>query len=260
MVGSGSSLEVQDLTVRLGPRTVLADLSLSVAAGECVGLIGPNGAGKSTLLRAIMGLTRAAGTVRLGDGDVVAMDERARARAIAYLPQETHVAWPLTVAALVMLGRAPFRSGFAPPTEADHAAVEAALAVMDLHHLRDRSVLALSGGERSRVLIARALAQDTHVLLADEPTTGLDPAHQIALMETFRALVGRGRSVLVSLHDLALAAQWCDRLVLMDRGAVVASGRPDEVLTPDTLAAVYGVRAHFGESSRGLVIVPTGRV
>jgi len=130
---------------------------------------------------------------------------------------------------------------------------------MDLEDFRHRSARALSGGERARVLIARALAQETPMLLADEPTAGLDPAHQIALMATFRDMAKQGRSVLTSLHDLALAAQWCDRLLLLDQGGIAAAGAPRDVLTPDNLKRVYGVTAYFGDSEHGPIIVPVAR-
>jgi iron complex transport system ATP-binding protein len=130
---------------------------------------------------------------------------------------------------------------------------------MDLEDFRHRSARALSGGERARVLIARALAQETPILLADEPTAGLDPAHQIGLMGTFRDMARSGRSVLTSMHDLALAAQWCDRLLLLDAGRIAAAGDPRQVLTTENLARVYGVTAYFGDSEQGPVIVPVAK-
>jgi iron complex transport system ATP-binding protein len=223
-------------------------------------LIGPNGSGKSTLLKAILGLVRAHGTVRFQGEDVLSMKEILRAKSIAYLPQDGHVTWPIAVEDLVMLGRAPHRSGFAPPSEADRTAVESALTAMDLQDFRTRPARELSGGERSRALIARALAQDTPILLADEPTSGLDPAHQIALMETFKRLSKSGRTVVASLHDLSLAAQWCDNLMLLDRGELTATGSPLSVLIPERLAAVYGIEAFFAQSPSGPIVVPVSRL
>ncbi len=253
-------LDISGLSVRLGRRQVIDGLSCAIGRGELVGLIGPNGSGKTTLLRAIMGLVACGGTIRLGGADLRAMPETARAKLLAYLPQDGEVVWPMAVADLVMLGRAPHRSGFAPPSPADKAAVERALAAMDLTGFETRFARELSGGERARVLIARALAQDTPVLVADEPTAGLDPSHQIALMETFRAMAQQGRTVLASLHELAIAAQWCDRLVLLDRGRIAAMGAPSDVLTEQTLSAVYGIEAFFGASRAGPVIVPIARI
>lgn len=253
-------LEISALTVSLGQSEVIDDLSCTIARGAFVGLIGPNGSGKTTLIRAVMGLVPSSGVVRLDGSQLSAMTARERAKHIAYLPQDGEVVWPMAVEDVVMLGRAPHRAGFAPPSEADRAAVDRALAAMGLEDFRRRSARALSGGERARVLIARALAQETPVLIADEPTAGLDPAHQIAAMETFSSLARTGRTVLVSLHDLALAAQWCDRLILLDRGRIAASGSPEQVLTAETLARVYGVEACFSMGPRGPIVVPVARI
>lgn len=255
-----SHLEIAGLSVSLGRRQVIRDLSCSIACGQFVGLIGPNGSGKTTLIRAIMGHVPSSGAMRLAGNDVLAMTPRERAKRIAYLPQDGKVVWPMAVEDVVMLGRAPYRAGFAPPSEADRAAVARALAAMDLEGFRRRSARALSGGETARVLIARALAQETDILIADEPTSGLDPAHQIAAMETFEALARAGRTVIASLHDLALAAQRCDRLILLDGGRVAAFGTPEQVLTADTLATVYGVEATFAAGPRGPIVVPVARI
>ncbi len=247
-------LALDAVTVRRAGRPVLDAVSARIAAGELVGLLGPNGAGKTTLLRAALALQPATGRITLGDAPLAALSPRARALRAAYIPQDRTVAWPISVAALVALGRLPHRSAAA----ADAAAVEAALAAMELGPLRDRPATALSGGERARVLIARALAQEAPLLLADEPTAGLDPAHALSLMAAFRALARAGRGVLVSLHDLGLAARWCDRLILLDRGRVVAEGPPAQVLTPERLAAVYGITAHIGRDASGPILQPTG--
>jgi iron complex transport system ATP-binding protein len=255
-----SLLAVEGLGVRLGGRAVLQDVSLRVAAGECVGLIGPNGAGKSTLMRAALGLIGAAGARSLGGDPVAALAPAERARRAAFLPQEREIGWPVTVRALVALGRAPHRPRLAALGPADEAAIEAAMQRMDVAQFADRPATDLSGGERARVLIARALAQEAPLLLADEPAAGLDPAHQLALMETFAALAREGRAVLASLHDLGLAARWCDRLVLLDRGRVVADGPPQAVLTAERLAAVYGIRAHLDWGGDGPVVQPVARL
>ncbi|MBU1210981.1 MAG: ABC transporter ATP-binding protein [Alphaproteobacteria bacterium] len=254
------ALSVRSLNVRLGRRDVLRDVSFDMQPGEFVGLLGPNGAGKSTLLKAIMGLVAGSGNVSRVGRRLADMTPRQRGRELAYLPQEREVAWPVSVHTLIELGRSPHRNGLGPPREQDRLAVEAAISAMDLGNLRDRSALELSGGERARVLIARALAQETPVLLTDEPAAGLDPAHQIALMSTFRNLASEGRSVLASLHELTLAGQWCDRVILIADGSIVAEGPPDAVLTPSNLATVYGVRAQISVTSDGLSVVPTGLV
>lgn len=251
-------LELRGVAARLAGRPVLDGVDLTVAPGELVGLVGPNGAGKSTLMRAALGLTPATGLLQLGGAPLAELGPRDRARRAAYMPQGREIVWPMAVAAVVGLGRLALHSG--PETESDRAAVAEALAVMDLEALAERPANALSGGERARVLLARVLAQQAPLLVVDEPAAGLDPSHQIGLMETLAARTRAGHGVLVSMHDLGLAARWCDRLVLLDRGRVVADGPPAVVLTPQRLAAVYGVRAFRAETADGLVIQPVARI
>jgi iron complex transport system ATP-binding protein len=255
-----SLMAVDGLAARLGGRDVLRGVSLTVNPGEFVGLLGPNGAGKSTLMRAALGLIPAAGARSLGGDPVARLAQMERARRAAWLPQEREIGWPVSVATLVGLGRAPWRPAFAPETAADRKAVAAAMARMDVARFADRPATALSGGERARALIARALAQQTPLLVADEPAAGLDPAHQIDLMECFAALAREGRGALASLHDLGLAARWCDRLVLLCDGRVAADGPPRVVLTPALLAQVYGVRALIDWGADGPVVQPVARI
>lgn len=247
-------LSLDQVTLRRGPRRVLDAVSLSIRPGEVVALLGPNGAGKSSLLRAALGLLPAEGEIRLGDDLLHALTPRERALRLAYVPQERSIAWSLDVGSLVALGRQPHRA----TREADARAVAAALIAMDMAGQERRPASELSGGERARALIARALAQEAPLLLADEPTAGLDPAHQLDLMRCFRALAARGRAVLAALHDLGLAARWCDRVVLLHQGRVVADGPPVATLTPDTLARVYGVTAYHGADAGGPILLPTG--
>lgn len=249
-------LDVQNLKASLGRRPVLNGVSFSVMPGEFIGLIGPNGAGKSTLLRALLGLIPSEGAVALGALDAAHVSARERALHMAYVAQEREIAWAVPVEMLVSLGRSPHRPGFAALTTADRAAVERAMQRMEVDGFRERAATELSGGEKARVLIARALAQETPLLLADEPTAGLDPAHQITLMRLFAELAASERSVVASLHDLGLAARWCTRLLLIDGGRIVADGSPADVLTAQTLRAVYGVEAFFGEIAGGLVVQP----
>jgi iron complex transport system ATP-binding protein len=251
-------LAVENLTVHRGPCPVVDRVSAAIGEGELVGLIGPNGAGKTTLMRAALGLIRAEGAVSLGGVPLARLSPRERALRAAYLPQEREIAWPVRVETLVGLGRTPHLPPGRAPGPADHAAVEAALARMDLLAFRDRAATELSGGERARTLIARALGQEAPLLLADEPAAGLDPAHQLQLMAALRDLAAAGRGVLVSLHDLGLAARWCARLILMDHGRLVADGAPEDVLTPDRLAAVYGITAHIARDAHGPLILPNG--
>jgi iron complex transport system ATP-binding protein len=251
-----SLLAVRNLSVTLGKRAVLHEIDLSVEAGECVGLIGPNGAGKSTLLKAVLDQVPGGGDIRLGDADGRTVSARERARIVSYLPQEREVHWPVRVEALVGLGRAFAQGPVAAASDRDQALIEAAMARMDVTGLRHRRATELSGGERARVLIARALAQDTPLLLADEPTAGLDPAHQIALMATFSGLAREGRSVVACLHEISLAARWSDRIVVLDKGRIVADGPPATVLTDELMRTVYGVEIHRADGAEGLIVLP----
>ena len=247
-------LAVSDLHADLGRREVLHGVSLTVSEGEFVGLIGPNGAGKTTLLRAILGLTPSKGTVIIGNE--VRPAPRAQARLVSYLPQEREIAWPVTVERVVALGRAPHLPGFAQPGEADLRAIRSAMRRMEVEDFAQRAATELSGGEQARVLIARGLAQEAPLMLADEPAAGLDPAHQIALMKIFAGLADEGSSVLACLHDLGLAARFCTRLILLQDGRIVADGAPRDVLTDELLRSTYGVKSFLGEHEGGLIVQP----
>jgi iron complex transport system ATP-binding protein len=249
-------LAVSNLSAALGRRPVLHGISFDVGPGELVGLIGPNGAGKTTLLRAVMGLTPSSGAIVLDGADGRSLTAAQRALKAAFMAQNRDVAWAMPVEALVALGRLPHLPRLSPLRAADRAAIETAMRMMDVEAYRDRQATALSGGELARVLAARALAQATPLLLADEPAAGLDPAHQIGLMQAFRSLTLEGRSVIVSTHDLGLASRCCTRLILLDRGRVVADGAPEAVVTADNLRSVYGVKAYFGEVEGRMVVLP----
>ena len=255
-----SLLQVQELRVRYGRAEVLCGVSLRIEPGEFVGLIGPNGAGKTSLMRAALGLMpRAGGECRLAGEPLGALTAGERAGRAAWLPQDREIAWPIPVQRLVALGRTPFRRGLGAMTATDRAAIADAMQRMDIAHLAARPATSLSGGERARVLIARALAQQAPLLLADEPSAGLDPAHQIDLMAVFTGLARQGNGVLASMHDLGLAARWCDRIVLLHEGRLVADGPPRDVLTPALLHQVYGIDALVEEDSRGLLVQALGR-
>jgi iron complex transport system ATP-binding protein len=244
-------LTLTALSVMRGTRTVVSDASLTIGAGEVVGLIGPNGAGKTTLMRAALGLLP-----HTGQSSLAQMAPGARAKHAAWLPQAREIAWPMAVETLVTLGRVPHLSAGQRPTADDRAAVARALERMGLESFKSRPATELSGGEQARVLIARALAQQTALILADEPVAGLDPGHQIGTMQAFRALSETGTSTLVSLHDLGLAARHCTRLILMDDGKITADGAPDTVLTPANLAKTFGITAHVNQSADGLIFQP----
>ena len=246
-----SLLSVRDLTVMRGDCPVVDGVSIDLEASEIVGLIGPNGAGKTSLMRGALGILPTGGTSSLA-----ALSPRDRARAVAWMPQSREIAWPVSVESLVTLGRIPHL----PAGPGDAAAVTRALDRLDLASFRDRIATRLSGGEQARVLLARVLAQETPLILADEPIAGLDPAHQIATMEMFRDLAAEGRSVLVASHDLGLAARYCTRLVMLDRGRLVADGPPDEVLTDANLREIFGIRARVEIGKDGIVFQLLERV
>jgi iron complex transport system ATP-binding protein len=254
-------LEARDISVAIGDRRIVDGVSIAVSSGEIVGLIGPNGAGKSTLLRAVLGLIgKSSGKITLDDADFLAMPARERARAVAFLPQDRRVEWRLPAGDVVMLGRYPHQSGFGGPSPEDQAAVDRALGAVDAAALFDRPVAVLSGGERTRVLLARALAVEAPLLLVDEPIAALDPYHQLHVMEILRDRARAGGGVLAVIHDLALASRFMDRLVLMNEGWIVADGPPAEVLTPARLAQVYRIDAVAGNEKGRPWLLPWSRL
>lgn len=244
-------LTLTNLSVLRQGCPVVDGATFEIADGQVVGLIGPNGAGKTTLMRGALGLL-----AHKGQSSLTKLSARDRAKHVAWLPQAREIAWPVTVETLVTLGRAPHLSAGQRTSDDDRNAVEHALDKMDLIALRTRAATELSGGEQARVLIARALAQATPLILADEPVAGLDPGHQIATMQAFKDLAQTGTSTLVSLHDLGLAARHCDRLILMDRGKIIVDGTPDAVLTPSHLEATFGISAHVAHGADGMIFQP----
>jgi iron complex transport system ATP-binding protein len=235
-------LDLDELAVTLGGKSIVQPLSLGVARGEMMALIGPNGAGKTSLLRAIAGLIPASGNIRLAGQDLGAIPLRRRGRLIAYLPQGQTVHWPMRVADVVALGRLPHRRSLGRLTAEDDAAIDQAIAMAGLSALRERQADTLSAGELARVLMARALAVGAPLFLADEPIAALDPYHQLGVMELLRRQTRSGASVIAVLHDLGLAAQFCDRVAMLDGGRLVAIGPPETVLTPALIETVYGIR------------------
>ncbi|MCB1505905.1 MAG: ABC transporter ATP-binding protein [Hyphomicrobiaceae bacterium] len=234
-------LSAQNISVRLGRRDVLKGVDAAIGKGKIVAVIGPNGAGKSTLLRAMAGLLPLQeGRVILDGHDVAMMPSHELGRQIAYLPQDRTVHWPVAVERVVRLGRLPH-----VPSARDDEAVASALAAMDLGALASRPVTELSGGELARVLQARALAQEAPILIADEPAAGLDMAHVLSLFEHFKRLSEEGRSVLVALHDVALALRFCDKTVLLKDGSVLAAGATKDVVTPEEIGRAFGVEARI---------------
>jgi iron complex transport system ATP-binding protein len=239
-------IEANALRATLKRREVLHGVDFRAEPGELTAIVGPNGAGKTTLLRTLAGLSPAtAGSVALSGRPLGEWPPRIRARVLAYLPQERIVNWALSARAVVALGRLPHQPIGVGESASDARAIEAALAAMDVGHLASRPVLDMSGGERARVLIARALAQEASALIADEPAAGLDPAHQLALFAQFVRLAAAGRTVVVALHDLSLAARFCHRIVLLNAGRSIAAGAAQDVLTVEHLATAYGIEGRY---------------
>jgi len=235
-------------------RPALRDVTVSLTGGQLTAIVGPNGAGKSTLLRVAAGLmTPQSGTVTLDNAPILTMAPRERARRVAYLAQTREAAWPLLARRVVELARAPWSGPLGRMSDDDHAAVDAALAATDAAQFADRAVTELSGGERARVLLARALAVGAEVLLADEPAADLDPYQQLVALDALKARAAAGGAVAVVLHDLALAARTADHVIVLNAGRVAASGPPDEALNDACLANIFGVRAIGGLHVGGLV-------
>jgi len=238
------AIAVDDVTVAFGGVSVLDGVSTTVQSGTFVGLVGPNGAGKTTLIRSITGaLTPDAGAVEVAGERLADLPSRAASRRVATVPQSTASTFAFDVRRIVAMGRTPHVDRLGSPTPADHRAVEAAMDRAAVADLADRPVTEVSGGERQRVFLARALAQDAPVLLLDEPTSDLDVNHQVQTLEILSSLVDEGRTVVAAIHDLDLAARYCDELRLLADGRIRASGPPASVLTDDTVAAAFDTRA-----------------
>ena len=253
-------LEVANVTVKAGDKTLVDGLSMTLSQGELVGLLGPNGAGKSTVLRAVIGARPTSnGDILIDGAPIDRLSNIDRARALAYLPQERHVEWRLSARAVVMLGRFPYRRSFGPPSEECEEAVDRALDAVGASDFAHRAVTTLSGGERARILLARALAVEAPLLLADEPIADLDPYHQIHVMEILKNRAQGGAGILAVLHDLTLAARFMDRLILVDEGRVVEDGAPNDVLSKRNLEHVYRVSTLEQTDSENPFVLPWQR-
>jgi iron complex transport system ATP-binding protein len=254
-------LTAQALSVKLAGRAVLNDISLSLSAGHLVALVGPNGAGKTTLLRALAGLVPSDGAIHVGGDALSSLPLNERARRFAYLPQGHIVHWPLPARDIVALGRYPH--GATDPARLSPGDAEAVLRAMqatDVMEFAERRVTELSGGERGRVALARVLAVEAPVILADEPTASLDPRYQLDVMKRLRAVADRGVLAIVVTHDLGLAARFADTVLVLREGRLVAQGAPTEALSEDIMGDVFRVSAYRAEYQREAVIVPWAEI
>jgi iron complex transport system ATP-binding protein len=254
-------LTARGLNVALSGRAVLVDISLALSPGHLVALVGPNGAGKTTLLRALAGLVPSDGAIDVGGEALSSLPLRERARRFAYLPQGHIVHWPLPARDIVALGRYPH--GATDPARLspkDTDAVLRAMRATDVMEFSERRVTELSGGERSRVALARVLAVEAPVILADEPTSSLDPRHQIDVMKTLRAAADEGTLVIVVTHDLGLAARFADTVLVLSDGRLVSQGAPADALSEQVMAEVFRISAYRAQYEREAVIVPWAEI
>ena len=245
-------LKVQNICYGVKDRQILNGADLEVSAGEFVGLIGPNGSGKSTLLKNIYKVLKPQqGTVRLMDLDLLAMSNREMAQRLAVVIQEHETAFDFTVEEVIRMGRHARKGLLESDNAEDDALMEEVLNRTGLQPIREQSFLTLSGGEKQRVLIARALVQDTPCLILDEPTNHLDIKYQLELMELVKSL---GRTMLAAIHDLNIAAHYCDKLYAIKGGRIVAAGTPEQVLTPELIRELYEVEAKVSHDEDGIFI------
>lgn len=248
-------LQGSSLCLNLGGNKVLQDVDIDLEPGEILGLIGPNGAGKSCLLRLLAGLHKPrCGSLRLAGQPLFELTIEERAQQIAWLAQQGEIHWPISVETLLELGRSPRLAPWRGLNAKDREAVEQVLRETALMSLRERPVDTLSGGEQARALLARALVGEPRILLADEPLAALDPAHQLDMMQLLQSYCREDNGIIVVLHDLRFAANFCQRLLLLHEGKVIAAGPPSQVLTAENLARTYEIEIKPGE--RDLFTIP----
>ena len=260
-VGGAATICVRNLAVDLNGRKILRDISLDVAAGEFVVLMGPNGAGKSTLLRAMAGLVPVSGTIDFGGRRLASLSLGQRSRLISLLPQGGDVSWPMPAHEVVALGRLPHRTSASALSPQDLSAIDRAIQRCGIAAFLDRPATELSGGERKRVLLARLLAVESPIVLADEPTSSLDPFHQIEILSVLRDEAAAGRTVISAVHEVGLALQFATRVVAIRNGAIMADASPAEFSRNGLLNRLFDVvfeTARFWDGTE--VVAPRPRV
>jgi iron complex transport system ATP-binding protein len=254
-------LSLNGVGVSLGGKTIIRDVSFAVKPGEVVGLIGANGAGKSTAIRAALNLVKLqAGQINVGGVDTASLSLRERAKLMSYVPQGTPVHWPLVAERLVALGRTPHLGPWDEISADDQKIIRDAMTKTDTWHLKDRIATTLSGGEVARLMLARTIAVGAPFMLADEPTAALDPYHRLQVMDIMRAHAASGTGILIVLHDLSFAQNYCDRLVLMHEGSVLDQGPARDVLNDDNLLKAFQVRVSRWSENGTEYLMPSSSV
>ncbi len=259
------SLQISQVSFSYFDGMVLHNINVSIGAGEIVGLLGPNGSGKTTLIKLASGVLKPAqGEIRLDGCSLSRLSRKFIARSVAVVPQQFHIPFAFTVDEVVMLGRIPFLKPFAEESGVDKRLVTDALELVGIGELRERRFDELSGGERQKVILAMALAQQPELLLLDEPIVHLDIAHQVEILERVRSLnAEQGLTVVAAMHDLNLAALYFDRLILLDEGRIVADGTPTQVLTEDRIKEVFSASVSVGQHPATgvphIIVMPKGR-
>lgn len=238
-----SAISVRGVDVFRGSSQILSDISFDAPEGELIALIGPNGSGKTTLLRAIAGLQPYTGTIEILGADIRSWKASDMARNLAFVRQALPLSFDFSGLEMVLLGRSPHKTLLQTFSKSDYDLVDRIMSDLDLSGMQDRSVLEMSGGERQRVLLAQALAQETDIILLDEPTTHLDIHHQYDFLSKVKKYSQDGKSVIAAIHDLQLAAQYADRIVVLNEGQIVSTGTPKGVLTTTMISSVFRVNA-----------------
>jgi len=250
------TLRTSKLIVKVNNSTLLNNISVNFSAGKLTGIIGPNGAGKSTLLRTLAGLqTQQHGNIFLDDKPTHEISKKTLAQTISYLPQSPECHWALTVERVVSLGRFPYQTG-RHLNQKDINAIKEACYATDIQHLVERPIHQLSGGEKARVMLARALATQADILLADEPIVSLDPRHQLEIMALLQTIARTGKTIVLVLHELHFVMRYCDELILLDKGLKIDEGDPPSVLTPQNLRSVYGIDSISGQHQNKNWLLP----